>query len=361
MNVRKTSIAVLSIVLLLNACKKVENTAIVQPVEISPSIGAYVLSEGSTNNTKLSYYNKSNNTVIGDFFLQQNPTKPAGLGSIGNDMILYGNKLYVVMNVSNVVTVLNAGNAIFIKDISFVANSVNKGPRYATAARGKVYVSSSDGTVSVIDTVSLNITKTIIVGANPEGIAASANYLYVANSGGFNFPNLDSTVSLVDLNTELEVKKIKVGLNPYKVEINAGGNIFVSAYGNFSNIPPSISFINGATNISSVNLGSNFSYSNIRISGDIAYLYNNYGGTGTAKVYNTATNTFVRNEFIADGTIIQTPYGINIDEQNGDVYIADAKNFVSAGSVTCFGSNGVKKFSFSVSPGVSPNTILFKR
>lgn len=361
MNLRKTSIAVLSTVLLLNACKKVEDTAVILPVEIAPSVGAYVLSEGSTNNTKLSYYNKATNAVIGDFFLQQNPTKPAGLGSIGNDMILYGSKLYVVMNVSNIVTVLTANNAVFIKDISFVASGVNKGPRYATAARGKVYVSSSDGTVSVIDTSSLNITKTIIVGANPEGIAASSNFLYVANSGGFNFPNYDSTVSLVDLNTELEVRKIKVGLNPYKVEINAGGNVFVSAYGNFSTIPASISLINGATNTSSINLGNNFSYSNIRISGDIAYLYNNYGGTGTAKVYNTALNTIIRNEFITDGTVIQTPYGLNVDEQNGDVYIADARNYTSAGIVTCFTSAGVKKFSFSVAPGVSPNTILFKR
>ena len=363
MNLRKTSIAVLSIVLLLNACKKVENDTVILPAEFSLPEGAYVLSEGSSNgnNTKLSYYTKGNTSIIGDVFLQQNPDSTAGLGGLGNDAIIYGSKMYVVMTQSGVVTVLKSSNSKFIKQISFKIAGSNKQPRYATAARGKVYVSSSDGTVSVIDTVSLNITKTIIVGANPEGIAASANYLYVANSGGFNFPNLDSTVSMVDLNTELEVKKIKVGLNPYKVEINAGGNIFVSASGNYTNIPASISFINGATNISSVNLGSNFSYSNIRISGDIAYLYNNYGGTGTAKVYNTATNTFVRNEFITDGTVIQTPYGLNVDEQNGDVYIADAKNYVSAGSVTCFGSNGVKKFSFSVSPGVNPNTILFKR
>ena len=259
------------------------------------------------------------------------------------------------MNGSDRVTVLNASNAVFIKYISFL----NKSPRYAVGARGKVYVTAYDNTVSVIDTSALSIVKSIAVGANPEGIAASANYLYVANSGGFNaIP--DSTVSLIDLNTELEVRKIKVGVNPYKVEINTAGNIFVSAYGvyNNTNIPPSISVINGATNINSINLGSNFAYSNIRIFGDIAYLY---GGTGTAKVYNTATNTVVRNEFITDGTVVQTPYGVNIDEQNGDVYIADAGNFTTAGKVICFNSMGVKKFSFSVAPGVNPNKILFKR
>jgi hypothetical protein len=59
--------------------------------------------------------------------------------------------------------------------------------------------------------------------------------------------------------------------------------------------------------------------------------------------------------------VIQTSYGINIDEQNGDVYITDAINFSSPGEVTCFNRNGVKKFSFSVSPGIIPNKVLFAR
>ena len=344
-----------------SSCKKTDSPPIA-PVQTKPAIGAYVLSEGgfSGNNTKLSYYNNSTASVVGDFFLQQNPTLTAGLGGIGNDAIIYGSKLYIVMNGSGNVTVLNASNAIFLKQISFLINTINKQPRYAVGARGKVYVTAYDNTVSVIDTTSLSIIKTITVGANPEGIAASANYIYVANSGGFN-ATPDSTISLIDLNTETEIRKIKVGVNPYKVEINTAGNVFISAYGDYGNIPASISVINGAVNLTSTNLGSNFSYSNIRIAGDIAYLYNNYGGTGTAKVYNTATNSIVRNEFITDATAVQTPYGLNIDEQNGDVYIADAINFTSAGKVTCFGSNGVKKFSFSTTPGVNPNKILFRR
>ncbi len=364
MNTIKQLALVASVAALFSACKKVETTTPQAPVQLTPAVGAYVLSEGSYNgnNTKLSFYNIASNSTIGDFFLQQNPGT-TGLGDTGNDMIIYGNKLYVVMSGSGVVSVLNTSNATFIKNISFggSAFATNKQPRYAAAARGKIYVTSYDNTVSAIDTVSLAITKTIMVGKNPEGIAASANYLYVANSGGLNFPNVDSTVSLIDLNTETEIRKIKVGLNPNKVEINQGGNIFVSAYGNFSNIPASISVINGATNLNSINLGPNFAYSHIRISGDIAYIYNNYGSGGTAKVFNSATNVFLRNEFITDGTIISTPYGINVDELNGDVYIADARNYVSAGNVTCFSSGGVKKFSFSVAPGVSPNKIVFRR
>ncbi len=362
MRLIKNAFAILTIAVACNACKKNDAEAPTAPVQLTPAIGEYILSEGGfgSNNTKLSFYNNATNTVVGDFFAQQNPAITAGLGDTGNDMIVYGGKLYIIMNVSGRVTVLNASNATFIKSIDFIEAGVNKQPRYAVAARGKVYVTAYDNKVSVIDTTSLTIVKTIAVGPNPEGIAASDNYLYVANSGGLNLVP-DSTVSLIDLNTETEIKKIKVGVNPNKVEINQAGNVFVSAYGNFGSIPPSLSVINGSTNANGINLGPNFQYSHLRIFGDIAYAYNNYGSGGTAKVFNTATNTIVRNEFITDGTVITTPYGINIDKLNGDVYIADAKNYVSAGTVTCFTSAGVKKFSFSVAPGVNPNTIVFRR
>ena len=348
---------------MLNACKKNDVLPPTPgPVALAPAVGEYVLSEGGfgNNNTKLSYHDKAANTTVGDFFLQQNPTMSAGLGDTGNDMIIYGSKIYVVVNNSSVVTVLNANNATFIKKILFQNGTAPKGPRYAAAARGKVFVTSYDNTVSVIDTTSLTIVNSIAVGANPEGIAASANYLYVANSGGYNLIP-DSTVSLIDLNTLTEIRKIKVGVNPNKIEINAVGNVYVSAYGNFTNIPASVSVINGSTNATGINLGSGFNYSHIRILGDIAYLYNNYGGTGTAKVYNTATNTIVRNEFITDGTPVTAAYGINVDEQNGDVYIANAPSYTASGSVICFTSGGVKKFSFSVAPGINPNKILFRR
>jgi YVTN family beta-propeller protein len=358
----KLLFTVAAITLLINACKKIDPVTPESPATLTPAVGAYILSEGGygSNNTKLSLYSFATNSVVGDYFLQQNPTITSGLGDTGNDMFIYGSKLYIVMNVSGRVTVLNANNGTFIKNISFLDGAINKQPRYAVGARGKVYVTAYDNKVSVIDTASLAIVKSIPVGPNPEGIAASANYLYVANSGGYNLIP-DSTISLIDLNTEIEVKKIKVGMNPNKVAINQGGNVFVSAYGNFSNVPASVFVIDGVTNANGINLGPNFKYSHITIAGDLAYIYNNYGGGGTAKVFNSATNTFIRNEFVTDGTAITTPYGINIDELTGDVYIADAKNYVSPGSVTCFTSAGVKKFSFSVAPGVSPNKIIFKR
>ncbi|MDB5201151.1 MAG: YncE family protein [Ferruginibacter sp.] len=346
--------------LAFQSCKK--DDAPVSPV-LPPASGAYVLSEGSFggNNTKLGFYNLTSSAFSGDYFLQQNPGA-AGLGDTGNDMIIYGGKLYIVMNVSSQVTVLNAATGALLKRIDVLNGAVKRQPRYAVGTKGKVYVSAFDGTVNVIDTNLLNITKVIPVGPNPEGIATTGNYLYVANSGGLN-ATPDSTVSVIDLGTELEVKKIKVGVNPNKIAVNSAGDVYVSAYGIFGSatVTAGISVINSTTNTLKATLpAASFQYTHIRISGDIAYLYNTYGAPGI-KLYNTATNTVVRNEFVTDGTVIQATYGVDIDEQNGDVYVSDAKNYFSSGALVCFTSAGVKKFSISIAPGINPNKVLLKR
>src|SRR6478736_9447768 len=153
----------------MQACSKDANT----PAPVTPAAkGIYVLSEGNigSNNTKLGFYTIATGNFSGDYFVQQNPTLTGGLGDTGNDAIIYGGKLYVVMNNSSQVVVLNANGGTFIKRINFGTAPALKMPRYAVGTRGKVYVTSSDNTVSIIDTTTLNITGApIAVGANPEG------------------------------------------------------------------------------------------------------------------------------------------------------------------------------------------------
>jgi DNA-binding beta-propeller fold protein YncE len=99
--------------------------------------------------------------------------------------------------------------------------------------------------------------------------------------------------------------------------------------------------------------------------GTIRY-YNNtllttggYLGSAKVDILNPADLSAVRSSFIIDGTSVQNPYGLDIDPSNGDVYVGDAKDYVSSGQVFCFDKTGTKKFSFSVSPGISPiKTVL---
>ncbi|RYG48893.1 MAG: YncE family protein [Chitinophagaceae bacterium] len=237
-------------IIVFSSCKK-DDVSPLQPV-IPAAKGIYVLSEGTFggNNSKLGFRESSTATVYPDFFSQQNPSQAGGLGDTGNDMIIYGGKVYIVMNNSANVTVLNAADGNFITRISFLNGTVNKNPRYAVGAAGKVFVTSYDNTVSVIDTTTLTITGSITVGSNPEHVVVSGNRLYVTNSGGLNYPNVDSTVSVINLNTLTEERKVTVGLNPQRLAVNASGDIWVTGYGDAFGavpIPAFVKMIDGST------------------------------------------------------------------------------------------------------------------
>ena len=348
---------VLPLMILFAACKKDD---VIQGVpQTSPAKGIYILSEGSFggNNSKIAYRNIANSAVVSDFYRQQNNKD---LGDTGNDAIIYGGKIYIVLNGSGYVAVANAFTATYIDSVSFKTGSINKGPRNLIGINGKVFVSSSDGTVSVIDTSSLTITSSIAVGNNPEGIASAGNYLYVANSGGFNYPNVDSTVSVIDLTTLSEVKKITVGKNPYQMAASSTGDIYVTALGVGSSILPSVSVIDGATNTLKTILPSEIQYSHVKTFKNVAYFYNQFGATNILML-NTDNNTVIRTNFISDGTNINTVYGVSIDSENEDVYVTDAKDYFSNGEVFCFDKNGTTKYSFLLNPGVNPSKVLFIR
>ena len=350
----------LSLAVILQACKK--DDQIVNPDPIQPAKGVYVLSEGGfgANNAMLGYRNAATGAFAADFYLQQNPLLSSGLGDVANDALIYGGKMYIVMNGSGNVTVLNAATGSLLTKISFINGATNKSPRYAIGIRGKVFVSAFDNTVSVIDTTTFSITNTINVGSNPEGLASYGDYLYVANSGGLNYPNVDSTVSVINLNTLAEIKKITVAKGPNKIDINSAGKVFVSCFGVFPSANPSVGIINSSTNTLETMMPASYQFTHLRIYKDIAYFYNTYGSNNVT-MYHTIADTLVRAGFINDGTAVQTVYGVNFDEQNDDVYITDAKDFVSTGEVTCFDRTGTKKFSFGVTPGINPNKVLFLR
>ena len=317
--------------------------------------GVYVLSEGNFNqkNTTLTYYSFTTNTPVTDIFKNVNGN---GLGDTGNDILLYGGKMYIVMNVSSYVQVAEAGTAKAIKRIEFeiTPGGTKRLPRYALPYKNKVLVSSFDGTVAVIDTATLSVEKWITVGANPDGMAISGNKLYVANSGGFN-PEFDSTLSVVDLSSYTETLKIKVGLNPGSVAADNSGNVYVACTGNYDNVKAKLVKVNTSTN--TVVKSADTAVGKIRYYNGLLYTTGGYLGSAYVRTLSTENFTATRANFVTDGTVITLPYGINVDEENGDVYVTDSKDYSSSGVVFCFDKTGKKKFSFSVAPGTNPNTV----
>ncbi|MGQ9845941.1 MAG: YncE family protein [Bacteroidales bacterium] len=332
-----------------------------QDVEIDTTysaIGVYVLNEGlfNMNNSTLTFYNNSSSTAITDFFDIQNGRK---LGDTGNDIAIYGNKMYIVVNVSSQLEVVNPYTGKSIKQIPFFNGNQPRQPRYIAFYKNKAFVCSFDGTVAVIDTASLVIEKFINVGRNPDGIAVVNNKVYVSNSGGLDYPNYDNTVSVIDANTLTEIKRIQVQINPYVMVPDKYGDLYVVSRGNYGDIKMCLQIIDTNTDELKYTFP-NIEVLNLAINGDTAYVYYYDYVSGTEPkimTINVKDETIINHNFISDGTIIQTPYGIAVQPITGDVFITDAKGFVNTGEVICFNKNGQKKYSFTA--GLNPGHIAF--
>jgi hypothetical protein len=354
---KKIKLPLIAIALAASAvsCKKDD-----KPVPVTPKVttGVYVLSEGSfnANNTTLTYYNFSNSTPVTDFYQNVNGS---GLGDTGNDMIIYGSKMYIVMNVSSYLEVADASTAMSLKKID-LKNSASqpRTPRFVVAHKNKVFVSSWDGTVAVIDTAALTIDKFVTVGANPEQMVVSGDNLYVANSGGIT-PGYDSTVSIINLNSFTETSKITVGTNPTAITADDAGNLYVGCTGDYGSIRAKLVKVNTATN--TVTGSADTAIGKIHFFNGLLYVTGGYLGSSNVRTLNTTDFSASSANFVTDGTAITLPYALNIDEVTGDVYVGDAKDYVSSGEVFCFDHTGKKKFSFSVAPGLNPNTVVFIR
>ena len=347
------SLLAMTLMIVFFSCKKDDTPAPLPPI---PKIteGVYVLNEGSFNgnNATLTFYDFKTANAVTDVYKNANGS---GLGDTGNDMIIYGSKMYIVMNVSSYLEVADASTTKSIKKIDFKKEGKAISPRSVIAYNNKVFVSSWDGTIAVIDTTSLTIEKFITVGKNPEQMIISGSKLFVCNSGGIT-PGFDSTISVIDLNTLTETSKIKAGTNPNAITADDAGNIYVMCNGNYGSIPPQLVKIN--INSTAITKNLLISLSKLRFYKGTIYATGGYGFP-FVQMINPADLGIISNNFIKDGTFITTPYALNIDESTGDVYIGDAKDYMSSGSVYCFDNSGKLKFKFSTAPGLLPNTVVF--
>ena len=319
----------------------------------------YILSEGlfNLNNSSLARYTFSSNKNVPDYFLKVNQR---GLGDTANDMAIYGSKLYIVVNVSSQIEVIDLPTGKSLKRIPMLTeNGSSRQPRTIAFDKNKAYVCSFDGTVARIDTTSLTIEAYTTAGRNPDGICVQNNKLYVSNSGGLDQPNYDNTVSVIDIPSFKETKKITVGNNPGKILPDRYGNIYVAVRGTLSsNQQQHLIRINSQTDEVSQTI--NEPVLNFAIHNEFAYLYSYSYATrqSTFKVYNLISESIIEDNFIKDDTRINTPFAIKVNPYSGNIYISDAYDYKVRGDVLCFSQQGYLEFRIN-NIGINPNTILF--
>lgn len=338
------------LVLTFGCKKKQKNPETTAPAILSH--GILVLNEGlfQQNNSSLTWINTTDGSINNTFFEQKTNR---GLGDTGNDIARYGNKLYIVVNVSSTVEILDALTGNPLHQISMIQNGVAKQPRSIAFSGSKAYVTCFDGFVDVIDTASYSILARIPVGANPEGLAVSNGKLYVANSGGLNAPNVDSTVSVINLSTQQEITRITVGKNPGEVLADSDGEIYVISRGDYGSVPPRLHRINTLTDTKTQSFS--FDANGITAMGNRFILNYKTGGTTKIGLFDTQSESLVQADFISISDFT-TLYSITYSPVTQKIYCSDANGYTTTGYLRVYSSTGSFLQSYHV--GLNPSKII---
>lgn len=317
--------------------------------------GMMVLCEGlfQQNNASLSWVDFSNSAIDNQFFI----TKTGRLlGDTGNDMQSYGGKIYIVVNVSSTIEVLNKSNATSIKQIPMMNNGLSKQPRSIAFYGSNAFVTCFDGYVDVIDTSSLEVIKRIKVGLNPEGVTVSNSKLYVSNSGGLNSPKMDSTVSVINLSNLTESKKIKVGQNPGPIMTDSQGDVYVIARGNYSTITSKMVKINTVNDEVSTVFSEEISGME-KMESNLIITYKSNGNPLRKIGIFDLENEVISVPELINSSNFTTLYGVQYRSSNQKIYCLDAMSYTNTGYVKVFSKSGLLENSYHV--GLNPSKVIF--
>lgn len=237
---RFSSFALTAAVILTGSCMNSK-----PPVGVLPEPGElgrlYILNEGGMgmNNSSIDFYDFADGTYVTDAFPAANPDVALGLGDTGNDLAVYGGKLWAVMNGSDLVEVMDASTMEHIRAIDVPACrdiAFSGSYAYVTSWAGNV---SDDGDrtgmVYRIDINSLSIAGTVEVGYQPEDIAVLDGKIYVANSGGMT-DGYDNRLSIIDEESFSLERTVEIAANICDIAPDAYGRLWISSPGDYYSI-----------------------------------------------------------------------------------------------------------------------------
>lgn len=364
------------------SCREIELVSFIEEEQVAtPSTqvsieGLYLLNEGNMGSNKctldyldLNIDSPNAGTYYRNIYGSRNPHTVLELGDVGNDLGIYGQRLWMVINCSNKVEVCDARTAQRIGQVD-IANS-----RYLAFYQDYAYISSYAGPVQIdehsclgrvykVDTLTLQKVDSLTVGYQPEEMTISNGKLFVANSGGYCVPNYDNRIFVIDLETFTVEQEIATGINLHRIAADRIGTIWVSSRGDYFDTPSRLYWI--APNETQGHIDRSVSV--MSLVGDSLYCM------GTSFSY--LTGDYEKSFFIVDITTrkvidtslfdapeiadMQMPYGLLVNPLSRDFYLMDAKNCVSSGELLHFTSSG--QFDWKVRTGDIPSRgcFLFK-
>ena len=370
---------------LLTGCLGDDSNGGSTPTEIPVTKGVFIINNGSSYQSidgSLTYINYATMTPSAQQNVYQ-MVNGESLGGTPNDVLVYGQKVYIVGFDENTIFVLDARNSKELKKVSTIellGEADGKGPRRAEAFDGKVYFTTygdgDKGCVAAIDTTSFALQKKYQVGSHPEGLTFGIDdlnivTLYVANSdwgmGNGSISKIDMTSGSV---TNSEYEKVK---NPQEIAV-AGDVLYVLDYGHYdeayNQTDAGVYKVSG-NNVSLVVPNA----TGMAAAGFLIYTFNDpFGGTTgpSYSVYDISSNFLGKLTLTGDSEHpVVSPAAIAVDPITGNILIASRQkdpdtgyaSYAMPGFVNVYQGYGLNanpgQFVESFQTGVEPHKIEF--
>lgn len=320
--------------------------------------GVYVINEGNFTyaNSTLTFYDSEMDTVANNLFYRVNG---APIGDVGQSLALLDGYLYIVVNNSNYIYKVDANTVKCDLTKPYMLTDFVQ-PRYMLpVASDKAYVSDLASTeLWIVNPQDMSHVGSVSMGKATETMVQVGNELYVTNwSKSYIQDMANNTVQVVDVQNDVKVAEITVGIEPNGMVVDKDGMVWVLCEGAIWTTdaePATLWKINPLTKKATMMLSFEDGAMNLAVNPEGNYLY--YFANGDVHRV-SVDNPAAEDDFViaSEGRMF---YKIAVNPKNGDIYVTDAKNYVQNGTVYRYSSDGVLLGSFDA--GICPGFMLFK-
>ena len=318
--------------------------------------GLFVINEGNFQygNASLSYYNPATKSVENEVFYRANAMK---LGDVAQSMTLYGDTGWIVVNNSHVIFAIDPTT---FKEKGRIENLTS--PRYIHfLSDEKAYVTQLwDNRIFIVNPKRYEVTGYIecpamtMESGSTEQMVQWEKYVFV------NCWSYQNRILKIDTTTDKVVAELEVGIQPTSLVLDCYGKLWSITDGGYEDSPygfeaPSLYRIDAET----FTIEKQFRFakgdapSEVQLNGrgDKLYWINN-----DVWAMDVTADRIPVKPFIPYSDTLY--YGLTIDPRSGEVYVADAIDYVQAGKIYRYSEQGERLDEFYA--GITPGAFCWK-
>ena len=318
--------------------------------------GLFITCEGNFQygNATLSYYDPENKHVENEVFYRANAMK---LGDVAQSMTIRNGVGWIVVNNSHVIFAIDVNT---FKEVGRITNLTS--PRYIHfISDEKAYVTQLwDNRIFIVNPKRFEVTGYIecpnmtMESGSTEQMVQYGNYIYV------NCWSYQNRILKIDSRTDEVVAELEVGIQPTSIVMDKNSKLWVVTDGGYAESPygyeaPALYRIDAESfaieKIFKFALGDSPSELQLNGAKDTVYWINDDVWAMSVDAERLPVRPFLP----YDGTIY---YGLSVNPRNGDIYVADAIDYVQPGKVYRYSAAGKKLDEFYV--GITPGAFCWR-